>query len=137
MSYNITIIGNNTKEVLLDQEVKAVIGAVVVDDKLTQGMVCAHCGPLDLARAVQGAEASIKDLRRRKPKLALAEMILSITTDTKEELVRAEKNGVPIEPADEPKTVPLNDLIMEAIMKDMLNPEKEGAPADEPKDTEQ
>lgn len=68
MKYHITIINNETQQVLLDEDTSVILGGVTVEDG-TCHIAVAHASRLDIALAVVTCRRTIRTALRDMPKV--------------------------------------------------------------------
>lgn len=81
--FHIKITNNETGEVIHDSDTCAIFGGYAKEDGAV-GMACAHCGPVEHAKAMHAAETSIKEVYRLHPELKLM-VLLTEARSTVEE----------------------------------------------------
>lgn len=74
--FHITITDNETGRVIQEADTCAIIGGYTNEDGAC-GMAVVSCGPVDLARAVNAAEAAVDAMYQKNPELKLLTLMTS------------------------------------------------------------
>lgn len=88
--FHILITDNETGETLQEHDACVILGGFTISDEETQGVVCAHGSPLDVAKAYQATEKVLKEVVRRDPEVLLMSMLIDKVAKKEEEII--EKN---------------------------------------------
>ena len=84
MSFKITITSNETGEVLLHDNVKAILGGVVTSDG-ARGIVLTSCPVFEVAECANAAEEAVNAIKAHHPEVHLLVPAIRALTDRKVE----------------------------------------------------
>ena len=82
-TFHITITDNETGRVIQEADTCAIIGGYTIDDGAT-GMAVVHCNDIELAHALNAAEAAVAATYQKKPELKLLTLLTSADSTIEE-----------------------------------------------------